>query len=75
MAETNLRTLVLRACANAEEIGYLFDEDNEQAAADIIDIDADVEEACWGVISEQSEDEFRAEVARYVAEYKAGARA
>lgn len=69
---TDLRTLVLRACANAVENGYPLDDDNEQEAIDILDTDADVAALVpdWDEI-----DEPVAEVARHVAEYKAGARA
>lgn len=67
-----LRALVLRACANAEENGYPLDDDNEQEAIDILGNDADVAALVpdWDAL-----DEPVAEVARYVAEYKAGARA
>ena len=65
-----------RACANAEENGFLLDDDDEQEAIDIIGEDADVAELVpyyWDEIG--GSDRAVKEVAAYVAEYKAGARA
>lgn len=69
---TGLRTLVLRACANAEKNRYILDEDNEQEAVDMIDQCADIEAYCSSSY-DMTLDAIEA-VARYVAEYKAGAR-
>jgi len=69
---TDLRTLVLRACANAEENGYPLDDTDDRAEAwDIMGTDAEVA----ALVPDWDEPEaFKVEVARYVAEYKAGAR-
>lgn len=67
-----LRQLVFRALANAEENGYILDDDDTQEAIDLMDTDSDVEAFCLQEYSEGL-DEVEA-VAALVAEWRAGAR-